>query len=204
MTSLYKMSESKTSLFRLLVITPEEAYPQETQWVNRLFNSGLQSLHLRKPGWSELQLLCYLEQIEACYHPQIMLHHGAGVPEQLRVKGLHFQQHTLPQVKSGYCVSCSVHSWQEYLAVEEQVTYAFISPFFNSISKQGYRANPELQVMPAEANAQKAVALGGVNSSRIEEVRHLGLGGAALLGAIWQSVNPLAAFLEIQKKLYHG
>jgi thiamine-phosphate pyrophosphorylase len=197
------MPDGITSTFRLLVITPEGPYTQEAQWVNRLFSNGLFSLHLRKKGWSEQQFLAYLGQVEERYHSQIMVHYAAGLPELVGVKGVHFQQHTLPHVKPGHCVSCPVHSWEGYLAVEDRVDYAMLSPFFNSISKAGYAANPQLQQVPANARLNKAVALGGIDGSTIDRVRKLGLGGAAVLGAVWQTDDPLGAFLRIQERINH-
>lgn len=194
---------AETAPFRLLVITPEGPYPQETQWVNRLFVNGLETLHLRKPGWNAQQLRAFLGEVEACYHPQIMLHGSASLLGKVRVKGVHFQQHTLPQVKPVYSVSCSVHAWQELLRLEERVDYAFLSPFFNSISKKGYAANPRLQDVPSHARRQKAVALGGIDCNTIEKVRNLGIGGAAVLGALWRTADPLIAYMRIQEKLSH-
>lgn len=193
-----------SSTFRLLVITPEGSYPQETRWVSRLFESGLETLHLRKPGWEAGQLLAYLQQLDACWHPQIMVHYQAAVRDYVPVKGVHFQQHTLPKVKPDYTVSCPVHAWQEFVAIEAQVDYALLSPFSNSISKKGYAANPALPAVPVQARRQKAVALGGIDNSNITAVQQLGLGGAAVLGAVWQAADPLAAYLNIHNKLNHG
>lgn len=193
-----------TSTFRLLVITPEGAYPQESRWVSSLFEKGLDTLHLRKPGWEAGQLLAYLQQLDACWLPQIMVHYQPAVRDYVPVKGVHFQQHTLPKVKPGYAVSCPVHAWQEFPALEAQVDYALLSPFFASISKKGYAANPALQAVPAQARRQKVVALGGIDSSNITAVQQLGLGGAAVLGAVWQSTDPLTAYLNIHNKLNHG
>lgn len=198
------MITKTTAPFKLLVITPEALYPQETQWVNRLFECGLETLHLRKPAWDEQQLLAYLRQVEECYHPQIMVHYRQGLLDYVGIKGVHFQQHALPKVKPAYVVSCPVHSWEELLALEERVDYSFISPFFNSISKKGYKANPDLQVVPPTANQHKAVALGGVDHNMIEEVRKLGMGGAAVLGAVWQTADPGAAFIQIQERVNHA
>ncbi|WP_225000161.1 thiamine phosphate synthase [Cesiribacter sp. SM1] len=195
------MPDNNASSFRLLVITPERPYALETQWVNRLFANGLETLHLRKKGWSEQELLAYLHKVEERYHPHIMVHYAARMPELVEVKGVHFQQHTLPHVKPGYCVSCPVHSWEEFLALAEQVDYALLSPFFNSISKPGYAAHPQLQQVPANAPLNKVVAMGGIDGSTINTVRQLGIGGAAVLGAIWQAADPLAAFLEIQERV---
>ena len=65
-------------------------------------------------------------------------------------------------------------------------------------------ANPGLQAVPPTANRHKAVALGGVDHITIEEVRKLGMGGAAVLGAVWQKADPGAAFLQIQERVNHG
>lgn len=183
--------------FRLLVITPEGTYRQEISWVNRLFENGLQTLHLRKPGWTREQLSLYLEALDKALHTRVMVHHEASLLKDFGLKGVHGHLAALPQDKADYMVSCPVHSWQEFMSVEKRVNYALVSPFFNSISKKGYAANEQLHELPLKAGLQKAVALGGITERNIQVLRQKGLGGAALLGAIWQGSDPLTAFLQI-------
>jgi len=44
---------------------------------------------------------------------------------------------------------------------------------------------------------QKLFALGGVEAENIAELASLGFNGAAVLGAVWHSPDPVEALLEI-------
>ena len=139
-------------IFELILISPPGEYSRETQWVNQLFAKGLGTFHLRKPGWTTAHLVEYLQEVETQYHSRIMVHYQQEVLKEVGVKGIHFKYLSLPLQKPAFPLSCGVHSWQEFQEVEERVDYAFISPFFDSISKEGYKANNQLMPIPPEAD----------------------------------------------------
>lgn len=190
--------------FDLLVITPERDFPEETLWVNRLFAEGLGCLHLRKPEKSGAELMRYLEKIDEQYHANIMVHYREELRQEIKVKGIHYRYPELPREKPEFVVSCGCHSWQEFQEVEKRVDYAFISPFYPSISKKGYAAKNELWEIPPNVNLGKVVALGGVNQGNIQQVRELRLKGAAVLGAVWEASDPLRAFEELKARICRG
>ena len=183
--------------FELVVITPEMDFPKETRWLNKLFAEGLGTLHLRKPGRSSQELLQYLNELDEQYHDRIMVHYKEEVWKDIGIKGIHYQYSALPKEKPGYAVSCGCHSWREFMEIEKRVDYAFISPFFDSISKEGYRASKDLLEVPPELNTDKAVALGGIQPSNICQILKLKLKGAAVLGTIWESDDPIKAFRKM-------
>ena len=183
--------------FELMVVTPEKDYPEEVVWVNLLFAEGLDTLHLRKPGRSSAELLRYLRGVEEQYHSRIMVHYQEEVRKEAGVKGIHYRFQSLPEAKPDWLVSCGLHSWEEFKKAEERFDYAFISPFFSSISKAGYEGNPELHHIPERINTSKVVALGGINPLNINRIKNLNIKGAALLGHIWSSKNPVGAYLEV-------
>lgn len=191
------MSERK---FELMVVTPEKDFSGEILWVNRLFEEGMEMLHLRKPGQSSKELLRYLGGIEDQYHSRIMVHYQEEVRNEAGVKGIHYHFRGLPEVKPAWPVSCGLHSWDEYRIAEGRFDYAFISPFFNSISKTGYEGNPELQHIPTGVNRDKLVALGGIKPSNISRIKDINLKGAAVLGYIWNNTNPVAAYKKLKEK----
>jgi thiamine-phosphate pyrophosphorylase len=65
-----------------------------------------------------------------------------------------------------------------------------LSPIYDSISKQGYRAAfTREELLKAAQDGiidNKVYALGGVTFSRLEEVKALGFGGAMILGDAWR------------------
>jgi thiamine-phosphate pyrophosphorylase len=46
------------------------------------------------------------------------------------------------------------------------------------------------------------LALGGVTAARLPQIRALGFDSVAVLGAVWQADDPVAAFCEIQEAIY--
>ena len=91
-------------------------------------------------------------------------------------------------------VSRSCHSIREVIQHKSECDYLFLSPIYDSISKEGYGAafsRIELKrAAEEEIIDNKVFALGGVSLEHIPEVRSLGFGGAAVLGALWQAESP--------------
>jgi hypothetical protein len=93
-------------------------------------------------------------------------------------------------------ISVSAHCIEEALRSREQ--YCYISPIYPSISKKGYSNSTLLGDIKQRCNIPKNwVALGGVSAVRIPEIKQLGFEHAAILGAIWESANPMESFLEL-------
>ena len=44
----------------------------------------------------------------------------------------------------------------------------------------------------------RRLALGGIEADKLAAVREAGFAGAAVLGAVWQSPDPVAAFRQLQ------
>ena len=67
--------------------------------------------------------------------------------------------------------------------------YVFLSPIFDSISKEGYSSHftqPVLkELQRTKVIDRKVMALGGINLDRIKLAKDLGFGGVVVLGDIW-------------------
>ena len=68
--------------------------------------------------------------------------------------------------------------------------YVFLSPIYDSISKEGYSSAYPFDTLQKAQQAgiidSKVIALGGISLEHLPEIASLGFGGAALLGDIWQ------------------
>ena len=84
--------------------------------------------------------------------------------------------------------------------MEDRIDYAFLSPFFDSISKEGYKSNQQLWHIAKGVNRKKSVALGGIEAKNIAKIQSLGMKGAAVLGAVWKPSNPVEAFLKCKRR----
>ncbi|MCC9137952.1 thiamine phosphate synthase [Pontibacter silvestris] len=190
---------------KLIVVASPVPLPMEQQLISQLFEHGLETLHLRKPGFSLEEMRKFIAETPAQYHSRLMLHSHHELAQEFEVKGLHFPEAirasaaTTP--KDRLLFSTSFHQLQNVLKPQPLFDYVFLSPIFDSISKEGYQAAfaPEdLQRTVRQAKVP-LVALGGVNLSSLEAVQKMGFAGAAVLGAVWQAEEPVKTFLELQR-----
>ena len=86
-------------------------------------------------------------------------------------------------------MSRSCHSLEEVKEHKKNCDYVFLSPVFDSISKLNYHANytPEeiRKAHKAGIIDKKVIALGGIDTDNIRQVKNYGFGGAAIMGALW-------------------
>lgn len=176
---------------KLIIITRPDLYQGEAEEITELFRCGLRTLHLRKPGSDHAAVEALLSKIPAEYHPHIVLHEHFPLTDVYRLQGIHLNGRN-PLPPQGYTgqVSRSCHSLQEAVQAKAVCSYVFLSPIYDSISKEGYGSHfttEELHKAQADGLIdEKVIALGGVCLARLPEVRSLGFGGAALLGEVWQ------------------
>lgn len=188
----------------LIVITRPDFFPCETEEVNSLFECGMPRLHLRKPGASENQMRRWIEAIQARYRDKIVLHDHFELCREFSLGGIHLNSRN-PSAPEGLLENCpsltlsrSCHSLEEAQSALDKkedgrrsYDYVFLSPIFDSISKQGYGkafTTEELQNAKNQGLiGERTYALGGVELSRLPALRALGFGGAAVLGALWNA-----------------
>jgi thiamine-phosphate pyrophosphorylase len=190
---------------KLIVFTRPEFFPGEVEAIDLLFRHGVDILHLRKPGASETEAMRLLKEIPAEWHQRIMLH-DLDLCDRFALKGLHLNhRRPTPPVDYHGFLSVACHSLEEVAMWKSKVDYLFLSPIFDSISKQGYASgfSPEI-LQQAHANGlidTQVMALGGVSLERIPQLAAWGFGGVALLGDIWNRLDDIHAFTDYLSKL---
>ena len=187
----------------VIVLTAEKSCPDETTLWNRLLESGLSRLHVRKPALTAAETGRLLAQLDVAYRPRVSVHYYPQLALDYGLGGVHYSYQILPatSTESRLLTSCSVHSWAEQRVVQDRVDYCFLSPVFDSISKQGYGQNANLWRVPSSLNSSKVYALGGIQRQNLQQVFEAGFRGAALLGAIWQAPDPVQAYRGIIQEL---
>lgn len=177
-----------------IVITSPDFLSGEAFFIDKLFRHGLDLLHLRKPGASVEDYRHLLSLIPDCWHSRIVLHEHFELASEFRLHGIHLNRRC-SQVPEGFkgSISCSCHSLEEVVANKPLRNYLFLSPIFNSISKIGYEAAFSDSILQQAAQDaiidSKVIALGGVSSANIPQLKSWHFGGAAFLGDIWSRIN---------------
>jgi thiamine-phosphate pyrophosphorylase len=185
----YKSKMEIAYRMSLIVITVDALFEGEADVLNRLFERGLATLHLRKPFATEAELRKMLEQIDSRFHDRIVLHDRFSLLDTFRLKGVHLNwRNPLPPKRKELSVSCSCHSLEE-LKAAGKFNYVFLSPIFDSISKADYmHAFSRETLQSAKADGwinRRVIALGGISPETIPQAADYGFGGVAVLGALW-------------------
>ncbi len=186
----------------LIVISPPEALANEASLINKLFESGMQLFHLRKPHATKEEVRLLLNEIQPEYRKGVVLNQFYELSEEFGINRFHFStdkrnrsEHTAWK-KEGNVLSTSTHELKEYTSLESCFDYAFLSPVFDSISKSLYK---KVQFEIKEKTNVKLIALGGITATNCNEVKQLGFDGIAVLGGIWQQQDPVESFKEIKR-----
>lgn len=189
----------------LIVLSDSDFRSGETGLVNELFHAGLDLFHIRKYGADEASLLKWVNEISEQYRSKLVLHHDHEWGKSIGLNRFHYSERDREAWKAEnwtgagreFMYSTSVHSVEAYNELPDHFAYAFLSPVFDSISKTDYKA-VKFDLDNRSHHQTKLIGLGGIHAGNVESVFDMGFEGAALLGSIWNSKNPVESFVETQ------
>ena len=197
-----------------IVITMPDFIENEANYINQLFEAGLDLLHLRKPDSRIEDCERLLQETNPKLHPRIVVQDHFSLCKKYHLHGIHLNRrnHQVPDGFQG-SLSRSCHSFEEVTEAQKEgvFSYVFLSPIFDSISKKGYKhnfANKDLE--DAGNNGiinEKVIALGGIIPQFIPQLRAWNFGGAAFLGDIWnrrQEADWSEYLSDVRKCLSHA
>lgn len=187
---------------KTIVITRPYFFEGEERYITHLFEQGVTSLHLRKPHSSEEDVQKLIEKIPQKYRSQVVLHEHPQLVEKYQLQGFHLNSRC-PHLPDGFKggISRSCHSLEEVVLYKDQCDYVFLSPIFDSISKEGYGSTfPEETLQEAYKQGiidSKVIALGGIKPEHAPYLKANGFGGMAYLGYVWEKLQTPPVVLSI-------
>lgn len=174
---------------KYIVITLPYFWEGEAEAITRMFEAGLERMHIRKPGSTAEQRETLLRAIPERYYPHIVIGDklmGRMANGQEGDKAIGHACHSIDELRT----------WQEKLRDPQfridnpQFQYLSLSPIFDSISKVGYKAafsHEELMAAKEEGIIDEHVmALGGICQTNTAEALSYGFGGVMVLGDAWK------------------
>jgi thiamine-phosphate pyrophosphorylase len=195
--------------FKLIVVATAEEMETRIEVLNTLFESGLETLHLRTKALDQSRFREFISRIPSGFHTRTVIHSHYPLLEEFGLQGIHLTEQTkrfteyaiLPKDK---LISASFHSLEELARETRPFRYVFLSPVFNSISKPGYPGAfhfLELSTFLSSFREKETqvIALGGVCQDSFSKVRDMGFEGAAVSGAVLQDEDPLSRFREMKR-----
>lgn len=189
----------------MIVITSPDIITNEIAIINRLFQEGMNLLHIRKPKMSKSELAQFISNIDKAYHPKLVIHQYHELAEDFDICRFHitkksrvgFYKSTKKlKDKPGVVFSTSTHTIEEFNGLSAVFQYAFLSPVYESISKQGYKSGHDIlaSVQQRVNFTTQLVALGGITHKNCIVTIKSGFDDIALLGSIWNTEYPLEEF----------
>ncbi|HWY38863.1 MAG TPA: thiamine phosphate synthase [Bacteroidia bacterium] len=194
--------------FHIILLTPEGYHDKEIHILNELFLAGLDTLHVRKPGFSKQKLRDYLAGIPRRFHKKTVIHSHYSLLKEFDLKGIHLTEKTrrkkLPVFfnRKKHALSASFHSIHDVKSSRRKYDHIFLSPVFNSISKKNYKSIFDREELTGFLrNKNNITALGGISDKNIKLVKQMGFAGAAVLGFIWENKSPRQAYKKLASKI---
>lgn len=176
------------------------SYPKvvlnEAARINLLMEREYDVFHLRKPDWTKEQVKDLLSQLDQNVLKRTALHQHYDLAVEFGIQRLHFNSskrlnlssEELQEMKWKDAIfSTSAHSVEEYLSLPAVFDYTFLSPVFDSISKEDYKAN-RFNLSKKNPHVD-VIALGGVNFKNVQLINQMGFDGCAFLGSIWKKYD---------------
>lgn len=189
----------------IIVLTPDQAIPNEHEILRQLLEAGLAHFHIRKYWLTDTAMKGYLATIDPAFHQRLVLHSHYHLAKEYGINRLHFREEDRLdnrhiKYQNEYRLSTSVHDIDAFNNLDATWQYAFLSPMYPSISKQGYGNEQTALSMLSQKNNKhcQLIGLGGIDAQNFKNVLLGGADGIALLGSIWQAPDPLAVYKTIQ------
>lgn len=188
---------------KLIVFSSPEETAKEYELINLLLEEGVDYFHLRKPELNKEEYEGFLKGIHPKLLKKVMIHSYFDLLKKYNLGGVHLSRQYLQELEEeikerkfikelrskGLCVSRSAHSLDELKTINASYSYIFLSPVFDSISKENYASGFSEEELAKGLKEKKTevIALGGVDDSKTEKVKALGFDGVAVLGYVWKS-----------------
>lgn len=175
--------------FLKIAITTPHFFPGEAERIiSILQNREVDLVHIRKPESTAYDIKELLDEIPEELHPRLKLHDHFSLLDKYELGGIHLNSRNSQLYPGAKSVSGSIHNLDE-IENTDMLDYFFISPVFDSISKQGYKAAFNLDLLSSRIRGRKAIALGGVTPEKFPMLKSLGFYGAALLGHFFPTAS---------------
>jgi thiamine monophosphate synthase len=185
----------------IIIISNPIRLKDEEEIIRRLFEEGLEIFHLRKKTYSESEVRTFIENLQEQNFKKIVLHSHYNLAKEYGLRGVHVAQ-TFKGENQGGTLSYSFHSLEEIQLFGRDYDYGFLSPIFDSISKEGYKSGfntDEVKVF-LKNRKENIIALGGIDEDNVKIAKELRFSGIALLGAIWQEKYPVDKYIRIKER----
>jgi thiamine-phosphate pyrophosphorylase len=182
-------------------VTQKGEIENEIQTIVKLFELGLDMLHLRKPNFNERKMEKLIEEIPSTYYDRIVLHGHYSLTSKYKLKGIHMRKShrssslsntfkkLLMKLRSpGILITTSFRSLQSLQENNAQFDYVLLSNVFtdNGHYKSDQDSGVNILKKVVEASRQKVVGVVALDADNVKVIEAAGFYGAGLPEQIWE------------------
>ena len=200
---------------QLILFTSSDKFRSEIYIILKMFENGLETLHVKKPSFSKKQLKNYIELIPKKYHDKIILHSHYSLALKYKLKGLHLSKSFrdssifykkyisfIKMIKPNLIFTCTYHNLDQLLNHDKIYSYAFLSPIFNTEDQLNLKFTEDAIKSTISQVNINIYALGGINSNNFNRIKSMGFNGITLMGAIWYGdKQPIDLFISAKNMI---
>lgn len=179
---------------KLVIITQPQFFIEEDKIITTLFDEGLESLHLYKPGSEPLYFERLLTLIPEDYHRRIVIHEHYYMQKEFDLGGIHLDD-PLAEPPSGYGskVSRSVSDPEMLPAAKRASRYVVLQGLLDSIHRPGQKATLTPEAIHDASRRglidKRVYAMGGMTQESIRWAQDEGFGGVVVCGDLWNKFD---------------
>ena len=201
-----------------MVMTSIDKFRSEIYIVVKLFENGLETLHLKKPKFSKSQYKDYINQIPKKFHSKIIIHKHFNLVYKYKLKGFNLSKKNKPSrwfiwitkiLKKRLIHTTTCHSLAHLKNTNNKnYDYILVGPLYKNSSKLK-TANSKFNEGKIKeiifSYAKKVVFYGGVSDENLNSLNNNHLHGLIIQGSIWynNTQQPLDVYLDYCRKLHN-
>jgi thiamine-phosphate pyrophosphorylase len=179
---------------KLIIKTKSTFFVEEDKILASLFDEGMDSLHLSKPGSAPMYSERLLTLLPEDSYGKITVHDHFYLKEEYGLRGIHIDDTVaeLPARYKGH-VSRTCRNLDELKDAKKKSDYVFLRNIFDSQTQKDEKATFTMEQLKEASHHglidKRVYALGGINMENIRIAKDLGFGGVVICGDLWNRFN---------------
>jgi len=175
---------------KLVIMTKSTFFVEEDKILSALFDEGMDSLHLYKPGSSPMYCERLLTLLPEDCRDRIVVHDHFYLKTEYKLAGIHLDKAD-EEVPQGYRgkVGRSCNDLTILKPTKKKSDWVFLKNIFDCIEFKDEKSSFTLpQLEQAARNGlidRRVYALGGMSIENMRMAKDLGFGGVVVCGDLW-------------------
>ncbi len=171
-------------------MTKPTFFVEEDKILTSLFEEGMESLHLYKPGAAPIYSERLLTLLSDDYAGKITVHEHFYLKEEYKLRGIHIDDSFSP-APDGFKgrLSRTCQSIDDLSVARKDSDYILLKYVFDSLSDDNNKSTLSFEQLKEASQKglinRRVYAMGGMNLDNIRIAKDLGFGGVVICGDLW-------------------